>query len=71
MRKIGMKVVMALGASAALMVATPAAAGTAIFFYSDYPGGTPAGYRIICDSGYTYSWGVETGIFYVGPYIYC
>lgn len=48
------------------LVAVPANAGTAIAYYYDYPGGTPAGYRIYCTSGGLYdSWGEETGIFYI------
>ena len=48
---------------AAALASTPASAGVMVFYYSDYVGGTPAGYQIICDSGSVHSYGnVWTGI---------
>ena len=70
MFKIARKAWAAAAVTASLLVATPASAGTAIFYYYDYPGGTPAGYEVYCGSIY-YSWGEKTGIFYVGPWVYC
>lgn len=64
MHKLGKKFLASLAAGAALLVATPASAGIVVFYYSDYVGGTPAGYQIYCDSGYLLEqWGnVSTGI---------
>jgi len=68
MRKIGRNILAAIGAAAALSAATPAAAysnGVFIAYYYDYPGGTPAGYRLYCNGGLWESYGDETGIFYI------
>ena len=61
MFKTGRRLLAALGASAALIAATPAQAGILVAYYYDYVGGTPAGYILYCDSGMVAAqWGVVT-----------
>ena len=68
MPKIGHKILLAIATAATLSMATPASAysdGVLIAYYYDYPGGTPAGYRLYCNGGLWESYGEETGIFYI------
>jgi hypothetical protein len=59
-------IAVALGA-AALFTATPASAGWAVIYYSDYIGGTQVGAAVQNDCGaIIYEWGQRTDVYEYG-----